>query len=297
MKRFIKKSALFLILFLPVLLVYSALKTNLHGVYTLKKTTHTLITGDSHVQCALVTEQARGVRNVAVDSEGYLYSLQKLKKILAVNPQIKTVILGLSYHNLSDYYDTYMIGKEARHILPRYIDLFSYSELLDLIRANPKLLRPALEKFFRLNHDPYAYIGKYINSETGKKRFRQEVMESRVRSQFYEGNRVRGISKVNIAYLQRIVALCKLQKITLVFIKTPLHPAYRNKIPKPHVNAYDKLIKCLDLPVIDFSGLELADDDFLPDGDHVNAKGALITTEHFLAHYPSELSKSIQQMQ
>ena len=52
-------------------------------------------------------------------------------------------------------------------------------------------------------------------------------------------------------------------------------------IPKKYKDEYKEILKKFNLPVIDFLDLNLSDDHFLPDGDHLNSKGALLATKYF----------------
>ncbi len=281
MKLFIRQCILFALWSLPVILLYSAFKTGFHIPYTLDKSVDTIITGDSHVQCAIKDDLLSGIDNIALDSEGYIYSYYKLKSIISRNPHIKNIIIGFSFHNISFYYNGYIIGKDARKIMPRYIDLLSYKEIYNLVKTYPVLGIPALRKFFCLNGEKYPYIGEYNNGNTSKLSYDETIMKNRINAQYLLNNKPLGLSAINIEYMGRVVQLCKAYKINLIFIRTPLHNEYRSSIPEDHVAAYKRLVKEFNCPVIDFSGLTLEDSHFLPDGDHLNARGAIEATKYF----------------
>jgi hypothetical protein len=105
-------------------------------------------------------------------------------------------------------------------------------------------------------------------------------MDKRAIQQYYIHDTLRGFSEINITYLQKIIELCKNENVELVVLNTPLHPYYKNKIPKKFIDKYNELIINNSLKQIDFSGLDLSDSCFIPDGDHVSERGATITSNY-----------------
>jgi hypothetical protein len=288
MKKFIRQCVIFSLLFVPVLIAYSLIKTNLHQPYIFDKTIKTIMTGDSHVQCAINSDLVDGLENISVDSEGYIHSYFKLKKILAANPQIENIILGFSYHNLSSFFDAYTIGKHAKSILPRYVDLFSYNELFELVKAYPALWWPAFSKIVSTNNDKYPYIGKFSNGHTKELMFKKDLMLKRINSQYFMNGKPREVSKNNIEYFGRLITLCKQHKVKLTLINTPLHKKYFDEIPIKYIEEYKKLIKESDLDIIEFESLVLSDQNFLPDGDHLNTSGAFLATHYFIKKWAAK---------
>lgn len=53
---------------------------------------------------------------------------------------------------------------------------------------------------------------------------------------------------------------------------------YMKRVPQKFVNVFNELVIKNDVTVIDFRGLILSDDDFLPDGDHLQQSGAIKTS-------------------
>ena len=70
-------------------------------------------------------------------------------------------------------------------------------------------------------------------------------------------------------------------------LNTPVHPGYLKSIPKKYTRLYHEYISRNRLDTYEFNDLSLSDSDFLPDGDHVNYDGAMLTTEKFRQHYES----------
>jgi len=108
---------------------------------------------------------------------------------------------------------------------------------------------------------------------------KKESIDKRLKFQFYNNGNLNNYSSINLSYLKKIIVLCKAEKIELVLLNTPLHSYYKNNVPNEYINKYNEFINLYNLEVIDFSGLHLMDDCFVPDGDHVSKKGSIITSK------------------
>src|SRR6266545_1841324 len=69
-------------------------------LFILNSDVHGLIIGDSHTMTSLNPGMLPSFVNFSQMVESYFYTYYKLKHLLEKNPQIKTVVLGYSYHNL-----------------------------------------------------------------------------------------------------------------------------------------------------------------------------------------------------
>lgn len=281
MKKFIWKCAGFSFLLFPMFLLFSFIRTATHEPYPVQAGTRTILTGDSHVQCAIRADRVEGMENISLDSEGYYYSYHKIKRLLETRPHIQNVILGFSYHNLSSYYDEYTIGRHAKSILRRYVDLLRFEDLSELIRDHPLLIWPVCQGIFAVNKKKYPYIGEFTNHDTGDLVFNVTTMQQRINDQFYIHEKVRDFSEHNLAYLDKVIQVCARHKVNLLLIKTPLHPRYVKGVPPEFIDQYNRLTARYQIPVIEFDSIDLSDSHFLPDGDHVNAPGSIRTTEYF----------------
>jgi hypothetical protein len=281
MNMFIRQITSFTILLIFAIFTFSAVKTNLHKPFSVGENVKTLITGDSHVQCAINDRLLPGIKNISINSEGYIYSYYKLKEILAHNPQIKKIIVGFSYHNLSSYYDDYISGKHAQPIMLRYFGLLDYSGLFQIIFSNSLLVMPALNEILSTGNKDYPYIGRFSAIASKNRKYNETTMMKRVKGQYYVNHEIRRVSKFNSEYIAKIVELSRKHNVKLTLINTPLHKNYLNEIPLKYKDEYKEILKKFNLPVIDFLDLNLSDDHFLPDGDHLNSKGALLATKYF----------------
>jgi hypothetical protein len=253
---------------------------------------HTVIVGDSHCQCAVDDAVLPGVANLSLNSEGYIFSHAKLQLLFQQHPGIGTVFLGFSFHNLSSYYDDYIWGKQSGAVVRRYAALLTGAEKAALLRRNPAILvafslglLPAWMAPGGTDGAPF--IGAFEPVDTGKP-LNTKSMLKRIRSQYYAGNHVAAFSILNRIYLVKIAQLCRAKGKRLVLLNTPLNEIYRSHIPPGYPEEYDALVRACGVEVVDFHDVTLPDDCFLPDGDHVNSRGARRVTE-YLADYLREV--------
>jgi hypothetical protein len=246
-----------------------------------------LFMGDSHVECAINPALLPDAVNLSQSSEALLFSYFKIKYILQNNPAVKRIYLGFSYHNISTYADEFTYGKYAYDVASRYFFILPLEQKEEIIKHNLKQLPKFLGKLL-INgsttliekEENYSFLGSYKNEYKNVIASKQS-MDYRISLQFYENGKQRGFSADNIVYLNKIILLCKEKNIELVLLKTPLHNYYKSKVPLTFIENYDSLISLNKVKVIDFGNLVLNDSCFLPNGDHVSPKGALLTTNIF----------------
>ncbi len=217
--------------------------------------------------------------NIAQDCECFYFSYFKIKNLLDNNESIDTLYLGFSFHSLSDYYDDFIFGQNSAHITARYFFVFPNSEKVRFLKYNQEnvslLLKNAIESGWKKE-----WMGGYENIFKGQSAA-QKSMDKRALFQFYENGKPVGFSAINHEYLEKTVQLCREKKVELRFLNTPLHDYYQGKIPAEHVQKYEAAVRVHQLKVVDFAGLVLGDDCFIPDGDHVSEKGAAIASDWF----------------
>lgn len=292
MKRFLKNISLFcavsLSLFLIELLVLNYANTKQLTKFKVSPTIESLTVGDSHAELAINDELLVNNMNLSQRGDPFKYSLLKIKMALERNPSIKKLYLGVSYHNLSSYYDGYISGTLAPGIDARYIFILPVREKLAVIKENISdliiLLRLTfINGFSNLQSDQrtFSFLGKYNNPYKYCKATKQ-IMDRRLSDHFYENGKIKDFSSANNQCLEDIIQLCKHRRIELIILNTPLHPYYRSKIPKKFAEKYNSIIAQHKLKSINFSDLVMQDSCFTPDGDHVSEKGALLTTSRLL---------------
>lgn len=283
-KIFIKKVVSFFSILLLITIFLFTLLNLYHDLFLnevkLSGNISTIFIGDSHIQTAINDSLIENSINISSTAESYYYSYYKLQRVLKSNPQIKRIYLGFSYHNFSKYYEDYINGKHSVNVSSGYFFTLPVSERIRFLIWNAETPILYLKKIFMsdlsklLKTDNEGYINNFVNVRAS-----EEEMNKKLADQYYTNGKVNGFSNMNLEYLDRIIALCVAKKIEIVFLSTPLHPYYRENIPEVFRNKYREIIKSKKIKLVDLSSLSLPDDCFVPDGVHVNQKGAIITTE------------------
>jgi len=257
----------------------------------------TLVVGDSHPMSSLNPSIIKGAINVSLDSENYFFTYYKIKHILSKNPQIRNLILGLSYHNISRSYeeihlfsedklkdalDTYylLLDDDGKNIIRSYNSAFIENYIkYDLgvpvkYYKNDLFIKTVCN--MKMNKGDYLFLGNYYGSKNSN--LNTEQICNKIEKYFYIDGKYGGTSKLMVNYLVKIIELCRNNGISIYLYNSPLHSLYKERIPLSSVNDYDALINSLknkysDVVYIDYSDIYLENKCF-GDGDHVNSCGA-----------------------
>ena len=277
----------FIILFIVSYLLLNQLNHDALNNFKTKSNISTIILGGSQIQMSINDQLIPHSTNLSLDAESYQFSYFKLKGILKNNPTIKNLYLGCGYFYFSTFYDEYIFGKHSEDFFSRYFFILPTKEKKHILLNNIPNFSSSIRKTFSYgfnninkSQDQLSFIGYYKNTFSNTAA-NQTSIQNRLNVQFYENGRERSFSSNNEIYLKKIVLLCKKEKIKLVLFSPPLHPTYKKKIPRKFIQKFDYEMKKNKLKVIDFSSIQLADSCYLPDGSHVTAYGAKLTTQLF----------------
>ena len=285
MNKFLENTIYFSI---PLIVVFSLFvilmisSKNEQENFTLDNRVHSLIIGDSHIQSGINDSLLFNTQNIGKGSEVYIYSYHKIVKLKQYNPNINTLFLGFSPHNLSDYSEEAMYNTSVSSpyfwLLPLAIQ---YQILMNTKMKFSLIYKIIASEFYRRTGKlkKEVWLGRYANFATEKKISRQSI-EKRIEELYFIDGRKRDFSKTQLLFLHKIVTFCKKENIVLIFLNVPLHQIHKEKIPKKFNDKYEELIDTYQIALIDFRDLELDDNCFLPDGDHLSAKGANMTTNY-----------------
>lgn len=200
------------------------------------------------------------------------------------NANIRTVFLGVGYHSFSDYYDPSILGDNSAFVSPRYVFVmpvsdklkYSFMEAGDFSVFYPELF--TLTFRYLIDDAPYDYGGfTFIETQTA---LTDSTIEERLNDQFFSRKSQNGFSSKNLRYFLNIIELCSERNVELVLLNTPLHRKYKNGVPDSFVRKFTEILNRYNLRCIDHSSLQFSDSCFLPDGDHLNLKGANMYTEY-----------------
>ncbi|HEX6430456.1 MAG TPA: hypothetical protein VF008_22345 [Niastella sp.] len=289
MKQFIRKIFAFTVIPLACIVIGLILIAYISKTidYKLGPGITEIYIGDSHIQCAINDSLLENSKNVSKAAESFYYSYYKLKKLIEKNQHIEKVYLGVGYHSLSNYFDKFINGEYVPSVSPKYFYLLPGEVQCKLVAWNRKNFPPFIKEVARIG---YSYLIKevtfsssfgYSNNYTHEMASKPS-MEKRLQYQFYTNGKLNDFSAINLIYLNKIINLCKTNKIDLVFLNAPIHPYYRSKIPANYIARFNEIANAYHVQVIDFSNLSLGDSCFIPNGDHVSEKGAYEVTNELI---------------
>lgn len=78
---------------------------------------------------------------------------------------------------------------------------------------------------------------------------------------------------VQMYFLRKIVNLCKENSVNIIFLSTPVHNYYKEKIPAETLVNFYHITQEFDVPKINYLKYETPDS-LMSDGNHLNIKGA-----------------------
>jgi hypothetical protein len=289
MKSFLLKCATFIFLLLTAVVLLRVIivkqKQNPER-YTLDASIENILLGHSQPECGLNDSLLAHTKNFSQGGEAYFYTYTKLKKLMEVNPDIKTVYLSFSNNQLEEKMDEWTF--DAVYINDKYQAYFfamDWEEKKLLWNHNPKAVLQSEQLLLKNNLvDLVKYKGK-IRPETywGDYLYlKRQKTDSLIQVNYVQTivkERGKGISEINLTYLKKIVHWCKEHNIQLVFYRTPVHPVLRETYDE---KAFDSIRKQHfdTVPFLDCINLPLSNDQF-GDFDHLNYKGARLFSTFF----------------
>lgn len=284
MRKFVANTALFISM--PVLAMFFLLlvvEIESQYQYRLDADVEIVVLGDSHIQSALDIAHLEHCINLSINAESTYFSYYRLKKLLALNPNIRRVYLGFGCHNISSYYEDFIQGPYSENIASRYFPTLPIREKISFLKFSgariPFFVKDILK--YNLLERNYGYHNRFDSSQA-----EVTMMDERLTAQYYdEEGEVLDFSGRNIEYLKKFVELCQEKEVQLILIDTPTHSYYFSKIPQVYQLKYDRLVQSSGLKRLVFPDLPLSDDCFIPDGDHLSVEGSKILTQHFIEKF------------
>jgi hypothetical protein len=238
--------------------------------------------GDSRVETSVNDNKNSKTINLAQSAESYLYSYIKLRKMIAINPQIKMVVLSYSDLNLhEDMEDWYFKNQPLQFKVSNFLFLMPPSEIRLLLRNNFKVTIAGILDYPKFKFDVYKNMkpGDKINT-LGVGRYepiygiqlkspKPGELESKMRPDSFR------YSKHQLEYLDKIFEMCKRAKVELVFLSTPLHRTFQTGSrfsDSLHTARYPNL------KYLDYTGMVFPDSCF-GDYEHLNYQGSQLFTD------------------
>ncbi|RLD82235.1 MAG: hypothetical protein DRJ15_02085 [Bacteroidetes bacterium] len=261
----------------------------------LDKDTHILICGDSHTKTALNDSIIPNSLNIAHSSEHYLYSYNVLRVLLANNPQITTVLLGMSYHNLSTFYDDYIFDQAmTQYMYPRYAAVLDINSIPLILNHNfegfttdfKDIYHGAYRHINSRKLDDYSFIGWFYKSKRNNKN--DSTINDALEKHYYRsGQDLYSISEFQLIYLRKIMKLCIYQDVKLKLINCPLSTEYHSQVPTEFLEYYDNLNSEFGQFILDYHDFTVPENCW-GDGDHLNLSGSMIFSEFVVREMASQ---------
>ena len=278
MQRILKNLFIFIIPLVIIIgsgIALSRYAINSGAFFAINKNAKILIIGHSQTESALNDSLIANTHNLSQGGKAYFYTYLELKKVLAENKQIKTVILSYSNNQIDAKMDKWIWGEESMtNYFPKFsfiMDLAEYQllggkSLPLLFRSEVIALKNNLSFILKRRQTVYTdrnwggYLHLERNAFEANKKKKNQVTCSAT------------LSDVNILYLDKIVTLCKQRNIPLFFLRTPVYKDYpflKNEseflaIKKQHFSA---------VPFLDFKDFPMQTNE-MADFEHVDYKGA-----------------------
>ncbi|RYD90104.1 MAG: hypothetical protein EOP54_24490, partial [Sphingobacteriales bacterium] len=278
LKKFLRQFWIFVLLFL---LMNAALiggicimSNNISFKLPAKK--HVLIIGDSHTALGINDKYIPQAINMSSEGEGYLYAYLKLRKFLAENDQLDTVILSFNFNSMYKVKDEWTVGESyIAGKVPHYLPFFTADEF-KLFAANPVFYEAVLEvpvqnkravvklltnKFTM----PDLHIGGYVDSKERKIKKALEVIKEKADA----AKRFDGYSVYQEEYLNKIIAACKAADVQLILLNSPIYKEALYAYNQKDFYAYYKK-NLANIPMWDYYNMPYDATQFR-DTDHLNA--------------------------
>lgn len=97
-----------------------------------------LIIGDSHPECAIDDTIISNAHNLSHSGTALFYSFLKVRKIVEENPQIKTIVVGYNYEDLTESKNSWLLQERyLKSKVPPYFFLMKPAEFGILLKRSP----------------------------------------------------------------------------------------------------------------------------------------------------------------
>lgn len=277
MKKFLYKVTFFILLLVAISLVMTLLNKMFLLTTDSRKldpSKNILVLGDSHSKYAVNDSIFFKSANFSQDADSYFYSYYKLKYFLEANPQIDSVLVSFSRHNLHKSIEKrWLLSPE--HLATRidlYLPLLEWPDFWFLVRRMPG---QTLSGFFTQIKSPFILASKgnevFGGFDILKQNSLKEELKAFRRGEFGEEYRSFKVSDLESSYLERIIGYCESKNVKLILLGTPIHKSlhgYCRELSDYRETHYSNV------PFLDFRTLDMKDDCF-SDLVHLSPKGSV----------------------
>ncbi|WP_178987641.1 hypothetical protein [Winogradskyella schleiferi] len=288
MVTFLKRTILFMFIFLS-LIVLIVIGTSILERKTidfqLQQKPNYIVVGHSHSECAYNDSLIPNLKNLSQSGDSYLYSYIKTKQIIKHNPSVNVIFIEFTNNQIErDIEEWIWSDKFITYKYPMYASFTSINENLLLFKHNPKAYTKGLglslkmksTRFFKNDADYLNQLGGYLYLERDKT---DSILNADVGSNNKPTVISKGISEINLSYLDALIKFCKANEKRVVLIRSPQHEKYNEY---QNEKTYQELLntRYATVEYLDFSNFPLSNSEF-GDLQHLNHKGAKVFSEWF----------------
>lgn len=233
MAIFFRKLFLFILVFIIVaggIITVSSLYMNSIR-FKIDGSKNILVIGDSHTECAIDDSTFRRAANYSKSATSFVYSYAALRKLIADNPQIDTVLL--SFHSGSLWYERekgwIFNESEIAKQVPAFLPYFNIKDMA-LFMFEPQFYKSALESprtaynYYRRKkkEDIQDWKDQNIGNfrDLSWSNFSKDTAATKPIENFESRD---SISRVTLSYIRKISEFCKKRNITLILFNAPVY--------------------------------------------------------------------------
>jgi len=251
-----------------------------------------IVLGSSHNQNAINPEYfSMKTCNVAMGSQDLKTDLLLLKKSIEHNPNLKYVILEMSYHrfrenpknywrnSINEYFYDINVSKEVN--FSKYFLLSSNLKFFRNFFGQILSSRKHVYNYNQFGFDKNDFDGIFKQMNYDEKKIIQTA-KKRLRSNNRSGPDSLVILRA-VSYLKKINEICIKNNIRLVLVAPPVYKTYSNEFREFNLNRRSKIIDLLykvnpNLLWLNFEKSNSFNINHFKNDDHLNANGARLFT-------------------
>ncbi len=301
-RHFARNLAQFLLMSLMILAVISMVIKNTiiktcmdSGNFILPGNVDTIILGDSYMMTGLDPQIRVNTLNGAIRAELIPFTYKKIKFICTHNPQIRNIIISLSYHSLTMNKEKTITKPEmVNYYCDKYFSLYDARLKRITFSCNGAYLAAWLKYTLGFPIELSKELSNYIRIITGQTGYKyypfwggfQSVprvrddfqVAERIAEHYYQYGEGIEMSNIMIDYFESIIMYCNVKEIRLFAVSPPLMPEYAKLVPEGYKEALKGIVsemekKNLNFYYLDNSGVNPGRESWR-DTDHLNRKGA-----------------------
>lgn len=264
MKEFIIKTICFSFVIIVIYIVqicFISWKVK-QTVIPAESTKHILLLGDSHTECAINDTICSMLYNYSKGSDTSPISYFKIKKALADNLSIDTILISFSPLSIGVTADKFILNRNE-----------SLANTLPFWNFEDFILLPFPFNIVGLN---YIFNTSSIKMAGGYLYLVRNKLNTDIERRKHLTEKPTG-NKITLLYLKKIVDLCQCKNIKLIFINTPIYQASKYYDTDLYYKIYNEQFSEIEL--WDYMNMSFPDS-CRGDINHLNYKGASIFSEH-----------------